>query len=115
LFNCGVSVKGCAALSSALKCNPSHLRELHLSNNILGDSGVKHLCALLENSHCNLEILGLCYCGVSDEGCAALTSALRLNPSHLKHLDLSGNKLGDAGVKHFSDILKNPHRKLEKL
>ncbi|KAM9434192.1 NLR family CARD domain-containing protein 3-like [Clarias gariepinus] len=115
LFNCGVSGEGCAALASALKFNPSHLRELHLSNNILGDSGVKHLCAFLKNLHCNLEIFGLCYCDISDEGCAALTSALRLNPSHLRQLDLSGNKLGDKGLKHFSDILKDPHCKLEKL
>ncbi|XP_050967173.1 NLR family CARD domain-containing protein 3 [Labeo rohita] len=35
-------------------------------------------------------------CGVTDEGCVALVSALRSNPSHLRHLNLSGNKLGDS-------------------
>ncbi|XP_047677103.1 ribonuclease inhibitor-like [Tachysurus fulvidraco] len=54
-------------------------------------------------------------CGVSDEGCAALTSALRSNPSHLRHLDLSENKLGDSGVKILSAVLENPHCKLETL
>ncbi|KAK3544538.1 hypothetical protein QTP86_015593 [Hemibagrus guttatus] len=54
-------------------------------------------------------------CGVSDEGCAALTSALRSNPSHLRHLDLSWNNLGDSGVKSLSAVLENPHCKLEKL
>ncbi|KAI5086939.1 NLR family CARD domain-containing protein 3-like isoform X2, partial [Silurus meridionalis] len=41
-------------------------------------------------------------CGVSDEGCTALASALRSNPSHLRELDLSGNKVGDSGVKCLS-------------
>ncbi|XDV33237.1 hypothetical protein PO909_003730 [Leuciscus waleckii] len=52
-------------------------------------------------------------CGVTDEGCAALASALRSNPSHLKLLNLSHNKLGDSGVKLFSAGLENPHCKLE--
>ncbi|XDV41000.1 hypothetical protein PO909_009949 [Leuciscus waleckii] len=54
-------------------------------------------------------------CGITDEGCAALASALRSNPSHLRTLDLSYNKLGDSGVKLFSAVLENPHCKLEKL
>ncbi|KAK3505685.1 hypothetical protein QTP70_020647, partial [Hemibagrus guttatus] len=54
-------------------------------------------------------------CDVSDEGCAALTSALRSNPSHLRDLDLSWNNLGDSGVKSLSAVLENPHCKLEKL
>ncbi|XP_060760203.1 NACHT, LRR and PYD domains-containing protein 12-like [Neoarius graeffei] len=115
LYDCGVSDEGCAALSSALRSNPSHLRELDLSYNTLRDSGVKRLCAGLENPHCKLETLGLYDCGVSDEGCAALSSALRSNPSHLRHLDLSSNKLGDSGVKRLCAGLENPHCKLETL
>uniref|UniRef100_A0A8C1LZ29 NACHT domain-containing protein n=1 Tax=Cyprinus carpio TaxID=7962 RepID=A0A8C1LZ29_CYPCA len=53
-------------------------------------------------------------CGVTDKGCAALTSALRSNPSHLRELSLSWNKLRDS-VKLLSDVLQNPHCKLEKL
>ncbi|XP_060760276.1 NACHT, LRR and PYD domains-containing protein 3-like isoform X2 [Neoarius graeffei] len=112
---CGVSNEVCAALSSALRSNPSHLRELNLNNNKLGDSGVKRLCAVLENPHCKLETLRLWGCGVSDEGCAALSSALRSNPSHLRDLNLSSNKLGDSGVKRLCAGLENPHCKLETL
>ncbi|KAI5086672.1 NACHT, LRR and PYD domains-containing protein 12-like isoform X1, partial [Silurus meridionalis] len=110
---CGVSDEGCASLASALRSNPSHLRELNLSRNKVGDSGLKFFSAVLENPHCKLEILRLCDCGVSDKGCAALASALRSNPSHLRKLDLSGNKVGDSGVKCLSAVLENPHCKLE--
>ncbi len=54
-------------------------------------------------------------CGVTDEGCAALASALRSNPSHLRLLHLSLNKLLDSGVKLLSAILEDPHCKLETL
>ncbi|KAK2832611.1 hypothetical protein Q7C36_016073 [Tachysurus vachellii] len=115
LWDCVVSDEGCAALTSALRSNPSHLRELDLSSNNLGDSGVKSLSAVLENPHCKLETMRLWYCGVSHEGCAALTSALRSNPSHLRYLDLSYNNLGDSGLKILSAVLENPHCKLETL
>ncbi|XP_058605665.1 NACHT, LRR and PYD domains-containing protein 3-like [Onychostoma macrolepis] len=112
LSNCGVTDEGCAALASALRSNPSHLRQLHLSENKIGNS-VKLLSAVLEDHHCNLEKLWLWHCGVTDEGCAALASALRSNPSHLRHLDLSGNKIGKSEVKLLSDLRDDPHYKLE--
>ncbi|KAI5085948.1 NACHT, LRR and PYD domains-containing protein 12-like, partial [Silurus meridionalis] len=63
----------------------------------------------------SLCICRLCDCRLSVEGCAALTSALRSNSSHLRKLDLSENKVGNSGVKCLSAVLKNPHCKLEKL
>ncbi|KAM9467854.1 NACHT, LRR and PYD domains-containing protein 3-like [Clarias gariepinus] len=115
LRECDVSDEGCAALTSALRSNPSHLRELDLSCNDVGDSGVKCLSALLENPLCKLEILRLYNCGVSGEGCAALTSALRSNPSHLRDLDLSYNNVGDSGVKCLSALKDDEHYKLQTL
>uniref|UniRef100_A0A9J7XA33 NACHT domain-containing protein n=1 Tax=Cyprinus carpio carpio TaxID=630221 RepID=A0A9J7XA33_CYPCA len=54
-------------------------------------------------------------CSIGEEGCAALISALRSNPSHLTELDLSGNTPGDSGVKLLSALLKDPLCKLKKL
>ncbi|KAI4890368.1 hypothetical protein NFI96_029325 [Prochilodus magdalenae] len=57
LSGCSITEKGCAALVSALKSNPSHLRELNLRSNKPGESGVKLLSDLLEDPHCKLETL----------------------------------------------------------
>ncbi|XP_058600514.1 NACHT, LRR and PYD domains-containing protein 3-like isoform X1 [Onychostoma macrolepis] len=115
LKNCGITEEGCAALASALRSNPSHLRELDLIENKLQDMGVKLLCAGLKNPDCKLERLWLSYCGVTGEGCAALASALKSNPSHLRFLDLYENKLQKSEVKVLSDLKDDPHYKLERL
>ncbi|XP_064843313.1 NLR family CARD domain-containing protein 3-like [Oncorhynchus masou masou] len=115
LSGCGVTEEGCASLVSALESNPSHLRELDLSNNDLKDSGVELLSAGLGNPHCKLETLRLSRCLVTEEGCASLVSALRSNPSHLRELDLSYNHPGDSGVRLLSAGLEDPHCRLEKL
>ncbi|XP_076846733.1 NLR family CARD domain-containing protein 3-like [Brachyhypopomus gauderio] len=117
LSRCSIREEGCAALCSALRSNPSsHLRELNLTLNEPGDSGVKQLSALLEDPHCTLEKLDLSWCSIREEGCAALCSALRSNPSsHLRELNLNHNEPGDSGVKQLSALLEDPHCTLEKL
>ncbi|XP_038873506.1 NACHT, LRR and PYD domains-containing protein 12-like isoform X3 [Salvelinus namaycush] len=113
LCDCGMTEKGWAFLASNLRSNPSHLRELDLSKNVLGDSGVKILSALLEDPHCELKTLRLENC--SGECFVSLASALKSNPSHLRELDLTGNNVGDSGVKLLSAGLEDPCCKLEKL
>ncbi|XP_058243341.1 NACHT, LRR and PYD domains-containing protein 12-like isoform X1 [Hemibagrus wyckioides] len=91
--NSRMTNEGCAALGSALGLNPSHLRELELSGNKLGGSGMKELCGVLKNQQFKLLKLGLCKCSLSEDACTAVLSALRTNPSHLKELDLSHSQL----------------------
>ncbi|XP_056090539.1 NLR family CARD domain-containing protein 3-like isoform X2 [Rhinichthys klamathensis goyatoka] len=59
LSGCMVTEEGCGYVSSALSSNPSHLRELDLSYNHPGDSGVKLLTDKLNDPNYRLDKLNV--------------------------------------------------------
>uniref|UniRef100_A0AAQ4RJU7 B30.2/SPRY domain-containing protein n=1 Tax=Gasterosteus aculeatus aculeatus TaxID=481459 RepID=A0AAQ4RJU7_GASAC len=94
LSGCLITEEGCSSSASALSSNPSHLRELDLSHNHPGDSGVKLLSAALEDPQWRLETLR-----VEPDGVRWLTPGLRKYSCELtidtntvnKYLKLSDN------------------------
>ncbi|XP_030574661.1 NACHT, LRR and PYD domains-containing protein 12-like [Archocentrus centrarchus] len=115
LRGCSLSEISCSSLSSALKSNPSHLKYLDLGHNKLEDSGVKQLSELVKSPRCRLETLRLHWCSSEEISCTSLSSALQSNPSHLRQLDLRGNKLQSTGVQQLFELVKSPQFRLETL
>ncbi|KAM4576353.1 protein NLRC3-like isoform 1-T1 [Odontesthes bonariensis] len=115
LAGCNLSETDCEVVASALKSNPSHLKQLDLSDNDLSDPAVKHLSAGLESPNCRLEALRLRDCRLSEISCASLVSALKSNPSQLTELDLSWNTISDSAEKELSSFLQSPHCGLKTL
>ncbi|XP_067296751.1 NACHT, LRR and PYD domains-containing protein 3-like [Pseudorasbora parva] len=94
LSGCMVTEEGCGYLSSTLSSNPSHLRELDLSYNHPGDSGVK----LLSGPICSLQILN-----VDHGGEIMMTAGLRKYACDLKL---------DANTAHTQLILSEENRRI---
>uniref|UniRef100_A0A9J8B4C0 NACHT, LRR and PYD domains-containing protein 12-like n=1 Tax=Cyprinus carpio carpio TaxID=630221 RepID=A0A9J8B4C0_CYPCA len=83
LSGCMVTEEGCCYVSSALTSHPSCLRELDLSYNHPGDSGVKLLSEKLEDPNCSLDIFNVDHGGESriTAGLQKWVCFLTLDPS----------------------------------
>ncbi|XDV28517.1 hypothetical protein PO909_031811 [Leuciscus waleckii] len=114
LNNCELTEKSCSVLATVLS-SKTILKELNLNNSRLLNSGVKEICKGLKNPVCELKILKLSDCSITEEGYKALASALRSNPSHLIELDLRGNDPGQSGVKELDDLLQDQKCSLKTL
>ncbi|XP_072131014.1 NACHT, LRR and PYD domains-containing protein 3-like [Mobula birostris] len=101
----GLTDSGAEDLVFSISTNPS-LTELNLSENELGDSGVKLLSAALRNSECKIQKLWLDSVSLTDSGAEDLVSTLRTNLS-LTELRLGWNLLTDRSVPDLRCLILN--------
>ncbi|XP_049748948.1 ribonuclease inhibitor isoform X2 [Elephas maximus indicus] len=113
LWECDISSEGCREISQVLRAKES-LKELSLMGNELGDQGARLLCEALREPGCRLESLWVKACGFTDACCPDFSTMLAQN-KFLLELQLSNNKLGDAGVQQLCQGLSQPGATLQML
>uniref|UniRef100_A0A671VRR5 NACHT domain-containing protein n=1 Tax=Sparus aurata TaxID=8175 RepID=A0A671VRR5_SPAAU len=101
----------CSALAYMLQMSEEVLDELDLEKYNTSLQGRLRLIPAVRN--CRKAVLT--YCKLSETHCEVVASALKSNPSHLTHLDLSWNDLNDSAVKRLCSGLESPNCRLETL
>ncbi|XP_056681417.1 NACHT, LRR and PYD domains-containing protein 3-like isoform X2 [Monodelphis domestica] len=113
LRNCSLTGRSCPELAAVLSSG-SRLLDLRLRNNALGDAGLGLLCRGLGAPRCRLRKLELANCRLGP-ACGPCISSVLGAPSSLQFLCLSGNALGDAGVRELCEGLRRPGCALREL
>ncbi|XP_070965803.1 NACHT, LRR and PYD domains-containing protein 12-like [Oncorhynchus clarkii lewisi] len=114
LASCGFTSGDCCWLAGGFSFSPTFLKQLDISRNHLGHSDVAFFL-FLKTIRFSLETLRLSDCKMTELCCPELVEALRSSLTNLKELDLSGNELGDIGVKTLCMGLTSTTCKLERL
>ncbi|XP_054998279.1 ribonuclease inhibitor [Sorex araneus] len=113
LWECDITSKGCGDICRILGAKES-LKELSLMGNKLGDEGARLLCERLLEPSCQLQSLWVKDCSFTGACCQHFSAVLAQN-KHLVELQLSNNKLEDAGVQQLCQALSQPNTRLQML
>ncbi|KAF4011410.1 hypothetical protein G4228_002229 [Cervus hanglu yarkandensis] len=110
LVKCCLTAACCKSLSHVIM-RSQRLRSLDLAANALGDEGIAALCEGLKQKN-SLTRLGLEACGLTSEGCKALSAALTCS-QHLASLNLMHNDLGLRAMTTLCSAFMHPTSKLQ--
>lgn len=113
LCNCQLRSEDIKILCEVLKIYPNNLEELYLAGNIITDDGSQDLCAYLGSRTCVLLTLDLSWNRIGEAGAIEFAQAMHHNKSLLK-LNIASNGINDKGGQRFADSLIY-HETLEEL
>ncbi|XP_063050226.1 NACHT, LRR and PYD domains-containing protein 1a allele 5-like [Engraulis encrasicolus] len=100
-----------SALVFVLLTSDQNLDVFDLKKYVRSDEALLRLMPVVEESHTTL----VDSCGLTKTSCKTLASMICKQSSKLRNLDLSGNHIGDGGVKRLCSGLRNPNCSLETL
>ncbi|XP_078063658.1 NACHT, LRR and PYD domains-containing protein 3-like isoform X2 [Mustelus asterias] len=106
-----IGSNSCQALVSVLTRNQA-LASLSLTNNKLGNVGVKILCGALRSQDCKLQKLSLRHNNLTYDCCQELAFVIQEN-SGLMDMDIGANKITDSGVALLCQVPKNNNSKIQ--
>lgn len=109
----GISPAGARIIAEALQSNLT-LQMLFMSENKVGDEGVKHLAAALADDNTSLKELNLARNGITDEGVVHIANMLKSNKTIIR-LWLGENEITDKGLSFLCDVLTTANQTLQVL
>ncbi|XP_059409066.1 protein NLRC3-like isoform X2 [Carassius carassius] len=104
-----LSVAHCSTISYMLQMSEETLDELNTMKYNTSDEGRRRLIPAVIN--CRKALFS--GCGLSEQHCEIVSSAVQSSNCVLRELDLRNNDLQDSGVKIISDGLKSPNCQLQ--
>ncbi|XP_075915287.1 ribonuclease inhibitor-like isoform X1 [Petromyzon marinus] len=113
LYRCLLMDKSGSSLSVILKANKG-LKNLGLTLNEIGDSGLRLLADGMLEREGSLETLELYWCLLMDKSGSSLSVILKANKG-LKNLGLTLNEIGDSGLRLLADGMLEREGSLETL
>ena len=99
LDDCSLTTESIFCLVEVLSDEHFEITHLRLNDNEIGDEGVRMLCGVFRQGHCNVDVLDISGCSLTIECMPYLSEALADEKCSITDLSLMGNgDIGDEGV-----------------
>ena len=110
LWGNGISMNGCVALATLLRCSATELRSLYISNTEINDEGIEALVPALKNCNSLKQLHLHDNPTVTTRGWQSIATILEAPNSNLREFYIPNNNINDDAVATFANALTNNRR-----